>query len=245
MNKHLVLIAGESAGGKSASLHKMDKPEGVLYLNCESGKQLPFPSKFKEVSITDAKIVPVYFEQIPPEFHTIVIDTQTFLMDMFESHYVLGPGCPKGHNGPDTMKAWGNYAQYFKNLMQKHVAQSDKNVIFMAHSHAIRNEESMVMERKVPVKGSLQKNGIEAYFSTVVAAKKVATSVLAEFTNNLLTITDEEAAMGVKYVFQTRLTKDTVNDRIRSNMGMWAPNETFIDNNAQLLMNRLHEYYGS
>lgn len=243
MNNHLVMIAGESAGGKSASLHNIQNPEGVLYLNCESGKHLPFPSKFKEVNITDPMIIYDYFDAIPANFHTIVIDTQTFLMDMYESHYVLGPGCPRSNGKPDTMTGWGRYAQYFKKLMQKYVAESDKNVIFMAHSHAIRNDESMVIERKVPVKGSLQKNGIEAYFSTVVAAKKMAIGDLKDYSNPLLTFNTEEKAIGVKYVFQTRLTKETVNDRIRSNMGMWSQQETFINNDAQLLLNRLHEYY--
>jgi RNase adaptor protein for sRNA GlmZ degradation len=36
-NDHLVLIGGKSAAGKSASLMKLENPEGVLYLNCEAG----------------------------------------------------------------------------------------------------------------------------------------------------------------------------------------------------------------
>jgi hypothetical protein len=246
MNKRLVLISGESAGGKSASLHSMTDPEGILYLNCESGKDLPFASKFKELAITDPHMVPKmieHVEQNEPRCHGIVIDTLTFLMDMYESVYVLGPKCPRGQNGPDTMKAWGRYAQFFKNLMQDQVAKSTRNVIFMAHSHAILDEENMVMSRKVPVKGHLAKNGIEAYFSVVLAAKKVSVSDLADFENDLLTITPEEEAIGVKYVFQTRLTKDTVNDRIRSPMGLWSANETYIDNNVQQVMDRLGEYY--
>ena len=35
-NDNLVLICGESAGGKSASLRNSKNPEGVMYLNCES-----------------------------------------------------------------------------------------------------------------------------------------------------------------------------------------------------------------
>ena len=37
VNDHLVLLVGKSAAGKSASLMALDKPEGVMYLNCESG----------------------------------------------------------------------------------------------------------------------------------------------------------------------------------------------------------------
>jgi hypothetical protein len=246
INDHLVCIVGESSGGKSASLRNLLNQEGVLYLNCEAGKRLPFVNKFMNVNITDPKIITAYFEQIEEkdEFHTIVIDSQTFMMDMYESVHVLGPGCPQGKNGPDTMKGWGNYAQFFKNLMQYSVAKSTKNVIFTAHVHSIMNEESAIIEKCIPVKGSLAKNGIEAFFSTIVAAKKMPITQLEGYESPLLNITEEEKAIGVKYVFQTRLTKTTVNERIRSNMGMWAVNETFIDNDAQLLLERLKEYYG-
>lgn len=37
INDHLVLLCGKSATGKSASLMQLEKPEGVMYLNCESG----------------------------------------------------------------------------------------------------------------------------------------------------------------------------------------------------------------
>lgn len=87
-----------------------------------------------------------------PEIHTIVIDSLTYLLDMYESIYVLPSA-----NG---MKAWSDFAQYFKTLMQQHVAKSTKNVIFTAHTSDTLNEGEMVMETKVPVKGSLKNNGI-------------------------------------------------------------------------------------
>lgn len=37
VNDNLVLLVGKSATGKSASLMGLEKPEGVLYLNCEAG----------------------------------------------------------------------------------------------------------------------------------------------------------------------------------------------------------------
>lgn len=37
VNDNLVLIAGKSSTGKSASLMGLENPEGVMYLNCESG----------------------------------------------------------------------------------------------------------------------------------------------------------------------------------------------------------------
>ena len=45
VNDNLVLLGGMSAAGKSASLMGIEKPEGVIYLNCEAGKKLPFRSQ--------------------------------------------------------------------------------------------------------------------------------------------------------------------------------------------------------
>jgi hypothetical protein len=234
-NDHLVLLGGKSATGKSASLKDLDKPEGVMYLNCESGKKLPFRSKFKEYTITDPLQVIEAFEAAEgmPEIHTIIVDSLTYLLDMYESLYVL--------NSANTMQAWGQFAQYFKNLMQQQVAKSTKNVIFTAHT--LDNLNEMVMETKIPVKGSLKNNGLESYFSVVLAAKKVPLKTLKDYENSLLTITPQEEALGFKYVFQTQITKDTVNERLRGPMGLFSTKETFIDNNMQLVLNRLREYY--
>ena len=236
-NDNLVLICGTSGGGKSASLRNLPKPEGVMYLNCESGKKLPFPNKFKTLTITDPIDVYQAFNEAEnmPDIHTIVIDSLTFLMDMFESVHVLG--------SEDTMAGWQNYQQYFKNLMQQYVAVSTKNVIFTAHVLNVLNESEMVVETKVPIKGALKNNGLEAYFSTVVTARKISLTQLKDYGSKLLNISEEDEMLGYKYVYQTKITKDTVNHRIRSSMGMWSIKETFIDNDAELLLKRLHQYY--
>jgi AAA domain len=237
INDQLLLIGGKSAAGKSASLMAIDKPEGVMYLNCESGKRLPFRAKFKQFTITDPMQTYEAFDaaETMDDIHTIVVDSQTYLMDMYESNYVI--------NSTNTMKAWGDYAQFFKVLMLTYVARSSKNVIFTAHTLDTLNEAEMLMETKVPVKGSLKNLGIESYFSLVMAAKKVPVKHLDKYSSDLLTITPEEEALGFKYVFQTKLTKETVNERLRGPMGLFSNEETFIDNNVQLVMNRLHTYY--
>lgn len=237
VNDHLVLLVGKSATGKSASLMGLQKPEGVMYLNCESGKKLPFKAKFKQYTITDPMQVMEAFQvaETMEDVHTIVVDTTTYLMDMYESIYVV--------NSANTMKSWGDYAQFFKNLMQQYVAKSTKNVIFLAHTSDSVNESEMVMETKVPVKGSLKNNGIESFFSVVIAAKKVKIKDLKDYGSDLLSITPEEEALGFKHVFQTKLTKETVNERLRGPMGLWNNKETFIDNNMQLVLQRLHDYY--
>lgn len=236
-NDHLVLLCGKSATGKSASLMGLENPEGVMYLNCEAGKKLPFKAKFKQFTITDPLQINEAFEAAEgmADVHTIVVDSLTYLLDMYESVYVL-----PSTNG---MQAWGQFAQYFKILMQQNVAKSTKNVIFIAHTADTLNESEMLMETKVPVKGSLKNNGIESYFTVVIASKKVTLKTLKDYKSDLLTITPEEEALGFKYVFQTKLTKDTVNERLRGPLGLFDTKETFIDNNAQNVINRLKEYY--
>jgi len=236
-NDHLVLLVGKSATGKSASLLNLEKPEGVMYLNCENGKKLPFKSKFMQLTVTDPYQLFEAFQvaESKPEIHTIVIDSLTYLLDMFESMYVY-----KAANG---QQAWSDFQQYFKTLMQTHVAGSSKRVIFTAHVDEFLNKGEMIMETKVPVKGALKTNGIESYFTVVIAAKKMPLKDLAEYKNDLLVITAEEEALGFKHVFQTKITKDTVHERLRGPLGLWSNNETFIDNDMQKVLNRLHDYY--
>lgn len=236
-NDHLVLLVGKSATGKSASLMNLKNPEGVLYLNCESGKKLPFRARFVQKTVTDPLQVYEAFQWAEKQdnIHTIVIDSLTYLLDMYESVYVL--------NSSNTMKAWGDFAQYFKNLMQQYVATSSKNVIFIAHTSDSLNEAEMVLETKVPVKGSLKNNGIESYFTVVMASKKVPLKTLHGYENDLLQITPEEEALGFKYVFQTKITKETVNERLRGPLGLFETKETYIDNDMQKVIDRLKDYY--
>lgn len=49
----------------------------------------------------------------------------------------------------------------------------------------------------------------------------------------MLDITEEEKELGFKHVFQTRLTKKSIGERLRSPMGMFSKEETYIDNDAQ------------
>lgn len=237
MNNKLVLLAGKSAVGKSLSLRNIPNPSGVFYLNCENNKALPFKSKFKEYTITDPLQIYEAFNKAEemPEIHTIIIDSLTYMMEMFETVHVI--------DSQNTMKAWGEYAQFFKKLMSQYVAKSTKDVIFTAHTMDILNEAEMVNETLVKVKGSLMNIGIESFFTTVISSKKVPLKKLEGYESDLLTISEEEELLGFKYVYQTKLTKETVNERIRSSLGMWDRKETYIDNDVAFVQQRLHEYY--
>ena len=103
VNDHLVLVSGKSATGKSASLMGLafnsdgtkkseEFQKGVLYACTEAGKKLPFPNKFTVLNIIDPLQIYELFEhaeQNADDYHTIAIDSATFLMDQFETQYVF------------------------------------------------------------------------------------------------------------------------------------------------------------
>jgi hypothetical protein len=236
MNEHLALICGKSGSGKSASLRNLRDPESVLYLNCEAGKRLPFPAKFVQRTVTNPIQVKDAFAWAEKQNHikVIIIDTLTFWLDMYISQYV--------RTAVDGRAAWGNFAEFFRSTMQVEVAKSTKKVIFLAHVLDVYNETAMVMETAIPVAGSLKNQGIEAYFSMVLMCQKIKLDDLTE-SSDLLKITDREKVVGFKHVFQTQVTKDTINTRIRGPMMLWGDNETFIDNDIQMVIDRLDSYY--
>lgn len=236
-NKRLLLIMGETGTGKSASLREIKKPEGVLYLNCEAGKDLPFRSKFRKEVITDPYQVFDFIEEVEedPDIHTVVIDSMSMLMEMFESVHIIG--------ATDTRSKWVDYNQFVKELMQQYISTSEMGFIILAHTNAELNEETGIREVSVPVKGALKKNGIEAFFSVAVATKKVGTKKLAKYANDLLTISPREEAVGFKYVFQTLPTKETIGERMRGPFDLFTDAETFIDNDAGMLLDVLDDYH--
>ncbi len=238
MNEQLVLVGGYSGTGKSASLRNIKNQEKWMYLNTEAGKRLPFKNSFKTYKVIDPYQVLEGFDYAianPNDFDGIIVDSLTFLMDMYESMYVL--------TAANTMKAWSDYQQFFKELMQSKVAAFGKPVIIIAHVKDDYDEKAMEVKTSVPVKGALKNNGVEAYFSTVVSAKKVTLNELEKYSSGLLKITDDEKELGYKHVFQTRPTKATVGDRIRSPMGMFSRDQTYIDNDAAQLIDHLKEFY--
>lgn len=235
-NDQLVLVCGFSGVGKSASLRNIRDQESWMYLGTEAGKRLPFRNDFMVGRVTDAYEVHEALDEAiaNADIKGVAIDSTTFLMEMFETQYVL--------NSDNTMKAWGNYAQFFKIMMTK-IALFSRPTIIMAHLLDTYNEKKLETFTSVPVKGSLKNNGIEAWFSTVVSAKKIAVKELERYGSKLLTITDEERELGFKHVFQTRITKESLGEKIRSPMGMFDKAETYIDNDCQLLLDHLDKFY--
>lgn len=240
LNTQLVLISGYSATGKSASLRNIRNQEKWYYLGCESGKSLPFKNSFKNLKIEDPYQVYEAFDygtEHPDECDGIIIDSLTFLMDMFESKYVL-----TSSNG---MRAWSDYNQFFKNLMQDKVLKFGKPTVILAHTQDFIDDKTLETKTYVPIKGALKAQGIESFFSVVVSTKKMSLKDLEPYSNDMLHITEEEELLGFKYVFQNKLTKQTLGERIRSPMGMFKKEETYTDNDVQVLLDHLKQYYSN
>lgn len=239
-NDQMILIGGVSGTGKSAALRNIRNQEKWVYLNAEAGKRLPFKNNFINVRIDEPYQVHQYIEDAianPDAVDGLILDSSTFLMDMFETQYVIGQH--------DTMKGWSNYAQFWKIMMQDKLVRFGKPVIIIAHVLEVYDEASLAMKRSVPIKGALKNQGVEAYFSTVVEATKIALKDLTDVDPEMFHISEDEEDLGFKYVFQTRLTKETLGTRIRSPMGMFSKKQTYIDNDAQLLLDHLHKFYDS
>ncbi len=238
-NKNIVLLMGKPNTGKTSSLRNLDQ-SSMVYLNADL-KEPPFRDRFlSSVEIADAKDVVTYIEQIEEEAAATgaVLDTITFLMQMFERQYVAPfAGTKTGQS------AWGDYGNFYREFIHA-IKSGTKDYAILAHEDEALNEQAMTMESRVPVKGAVGKVGVEADFTTILRTMQIPVSKLKGHENDLLNITDAEKEDGVKYVFTTRITKETAGGKMRSAMGLWKREELYIDNDLDLVFKRLREYYG-
>lgn len=235
-NKNIVLIMGKPNTGKSTSLMKLANQDKMVYMNTDL-KELPFKSRFlKSVDVADAMDVLSYINEIEnaPVVEGAVLDTLTFLMSMYERQYVA--------NAANGQKAWGDYGNFYKEFIHA-IKAGSKDYAILAHEDTVLNEQSMQLETRIPVKGSVGKVGVEADFTTILSTKQMPIKKLEGFENDLLHITDEEREDGFKYVFVTRVTKDSIGEKMRSAIGLWNRNELYIDNDLNQVFARLKEYY--
>lgn len=234
-NKNIVLVMGKPNTGKSASLRNLPQ-EQMVYLNTDL-KELPFQDKFiANAEITDAMDILSYIREVEEnsEVTGAVLDTITFLMMMYERQYVIA-----ATNG---QKAWADYGNFYREFIHA-IKAGTKNYAILAHEDVVLNEQSMMMESRVPVKGAVGKIGVEADFTTILSTKAMPVKKLEAYQNALLHITDAEKEDGVKYVFCTRITKEFAGDKSRSAMGLWSRDELFIDNDLNQVFDRLTAYY--
>lgn len=239
-NKNIVLVMGPPNTGKSTSLRNLPQEE-MAYLNTDL-KEIPFKARFAApVEVSDAKDILGFIQDIEAAAHIkgAVLDTLTFLMSMYERQYVSPlAGTKQGQ------AAWGDYGNFYRSFIHA-IKAGTKSYAVLAHEETKLNEQAMMMESTVPVKGAVGKTGVEADFTTILASKQIPIKMLEGFQNDLLHITEDEKQDGVKYVFVTRITKEFAGSKMRAPMGLWKRSELYIDNDLNLVFNRLREYYSS
>lgn len=234
-NKHIVMVMGKPNTGKTTALRTLPQNQWA-YLNTDL-KEAPFKNNFAaSIEIANAPDVLDYVDQIEGEATVVggVLDTLTFLMSMYERQLVI--------TAKDTQKAWGNYGNFYRDFIHR-IKAGTKNYAILAHADTFLNEQAMQMETRVPVKGAVGKTGVEADFTTILESMQMPVKKLEGMKNNLLHITPEEQEDGVKYVFCTRVTKETAGSKMRSPMGLWDRSELYIDNDLSQVFNRLDSYY--
>lgn len=231
-----ILIAGESASGKSSSLARLE--DKTLHINTENGKELPFDPKINPNLVTVTANSIQKFEAIlrkvitSTDIKNVVIDTLDFLLDMHETQVVYASS--------NSKMAWRFYSEFFKEkIMNDCVAEyPEKNWIFLAHTIDTERDDGS-NSTQVPAKGSMR-GQIESRFMHVISCQLKSLGSLEGFENPMLNITEEEEQIECKHVFQTRPTKTTLHYCIKSPMGLWTPEETYIDNNLQFVIDRIH-----
>tara|TARA_R110000850_G_scaffold233967_1_gene358800 strand:- start:4877 stop:5608 length:732 start_codon:yes stop_codon:yes gene_type:complete len=236
-NKNIILGMGKPNTGKSSSLRNLPQ-SSMVYLNTDL-KALPFRNNFMAVAdISDAWDIMAYIDEIEnnPDVTGAVLDTITFLMGMFERQYVI--------TATDTQAAWGAYGNFYREFIHK-IKSGSKDYVILAHEDSVYNETTLAYDTKVPVKGAVGKIGVEADFTTIVGTKMIPMAKLEQHKNALLTFNEAEVEDGVKYVFCTRVTKDHPGEKMRAPMGFWDRKELYIDNDMQLIFDRLNQYYGA
>lgn len=238
-NKKVLMIMGKPNTGKSSSLRNMNQ-ESMVYLNTDL-KDVPFRDRFMaNVEVADARDILHFISEVEnnPEVTGVALDTLTFLMQMYERQYVVPyAGTKSGQT------AWGDYGNFYREFIHA-IKSGSKNYVIMAHEDESLNEQAGVMESRVPIKGAVGKVGVEADFTTILRTMQIPVKKLEGYENDLLHITDEEREDGVKYVFTTRVSKETAGGKMRSAMGLWNRNELYIDNDVAQVFKRLEEFYG-
>lgn len=244
-NKRIVGVVGLPNTGKSFSLRSLKDAEDFAYLNCDL-KSTPFKNNFAyDIDIVDVTTLPECIDVIEEDddIRLGIVDTLTHAMAGYEQQII--------NEAEDTREAWGNYGNFYRDLMHK-MKSGNKSYAILMHlafdEESDEDEEDTVRETYVPVKGAVRKVGVHSDFTNIVEAVVMPIKRLDKMKkqlkgNKLLNITDDEREDGVKHVFLTRRTKGFEGTMARSQYGLWARNEVVIDNNISAVMQRIDEYY--
>lgn len=230
-----VLIIGKGTKGKTTSLNWIKHPDKGVYVNTDL-KRLPIKDRFRKHLFTNDPQEALEFVQYAATLkwlELIVLDTITHLMRSFVKKEIT-----------DTNAGWDGWAAnsaYYQELIEA-MKKSKADSIVLAHIEDIEEDDEIIGKR-VPVQGSPGKTGVETEFSVILEAEYMTIKQLKKFPKNKsLNITTEDKLRGGKYVFITGKNKKFPLTLARGPLGFWQPNEVVIDNNIQIILDRLKKY---
>lgn len=197
-NQKIFLLIGDSGSGKTSSMRNMPLEKTAL-LNTEQKTMLPFKGAnrlYKHGSISNVDtFLPALDKLIEDEkVEYIVLDSLSFLLNMFEMQKV--------RTSTNTMKAWGDYGDFYKQIIHK-IKSSKKNFVIMVHPKDVYDEKTMIMKTTAFSKGS-NSGFIEADFNVVV------------YTD--VSIGEDELP---RYRFLVKKTKETIGKSVKSPFDMF------------------------
>lgn len=244
-NKKVVGVVGLPNTGKSYSLLSLNGSDHMAYLNMDL-KDTPFHNDFAyDINVTDVKELPKCIDIIEEDDDITlgIVDTMTHAMSGFEDQYVIPAS--------DSRSAWGDYGNFYRDVMHKIKSGSKSYAVLMHLAYADEDEdgdEDGIRETYVPVKGAIRRVGAHSDYTNIVEAVVLTIRQLKKMSkqldgNDLLHITKEEREDGVKHCFLTRRTKGFEGSMARSQDGLWSRAELLIDNDIQQVMQRIDEYY--
>jgi len=206
-----VLCIADTGAGKTSALRNLDLSK-TAYINVDA-KPIPFKHNglYKNVNLESTQQLLNGMAQIEDDMQVefAVIDTITFLGDMFFSEFV--------ENSTNGMKAWADYKSYVLKVINM-AKRSRINYIILAHAQDIYDDKEMVNKTFARIQGSLKGGGLEGHFTYV-----------------LYNIVKPDSEGLPEYLYLTNKTKGYVGVSAKTPFDMidtWIPNDITLFHKA-------------
>lgn len=236
----VLCIMGLTGDGKTATCESLDSKDTV-YFNLEpAGNPLPFlANNLRQFAVGDPKEIIAHMLNAANsgKFKTIIIDSQTVMMSVYEVLYVATA------SQKETWNRWSDYASLHSNfvLALGTIKALGINVVVLNHMTYERDEDGEVIREYANIKGASAKIGIAAAYTNIVRAKRMPVAALQGYKNPLLKVTEDEEDMQMKYVLQTRPLRGEFTSCICASKGVWDKQHAFVDGDAKQVLEYLNK----
>lgn len=227
--------------------NKYIKMSPVMFLMNQIGVLAGIPKKD-----ADGNVMKDESGAVVPHFHTIVIDTFSYLMTLFEVDIKKDEYTNKTKSGSaDGQANWGQYKDFVSEALLEKLSGLPQHIICLNHI----NKDTGVAE----VSGSWKHKTLESSFATTIRAMKLDGMYFDKLKdsvkNDLLSFTQKDNYFGRKFVFKVLPHPDFDNLSERTTENMFkvefdetgedpnpVVNEAFIDNDIMIVLQRMYEF---